>query len=311
MKRVIALLLPLLFAGCADRAPTAPLLEPDGQSVAANARSVNGSFVFTTIDVPGARSTWANGVNAGGDIVGEYVDQQTGRTRGYLLRNGAFTRIDYPGAVVTQARGIGPGGEIVGTYRLPGEPALNIHGFLRTRQGEFVPVNFPGHTSTIAQRILPDGTILGCRHDWDAMETMRGVAIGRRENSEIDAFASMHNGATPDGRLIVGLWTNMMTGRGEGYVIEDGVFTSFVVPGSNFTAAWDVNPAGEIVGVYRDAAAGRFHGFVRRGADYVPIDVPGAVETRATGINARGDIVGRYVRGTDRTTHGFVARRYR
>jgi hypothetical protein len=310
VKRAAAFLLPLLFASCVDQGPTAPSsLALDGPSLAANARSADAEYSFTTIDVPNARSTWANGINAGGAIVGEYVDA-AGSTRGYLLRHGAFTMIDYPGAVLTQARGIGPGGDIVGTYRPPGEPALNFHGFLLTQQGEFVPVDFPGHISTIPQRILPDGTMLGCRHDWDFMETMRGIAISRSGNSEIDEFASMHNGATPDRRLIVGLWTNMMTGRGEAYVIEDGDFKSFVVPGSNFTAAWDVNPTGDIVGVYRDAAAGRFHGFVRSENDYVSVDVPGAVETRATGVNARGDVVGRFVL-PDRTTHGFLARRNR
>ena len=64
----------------------------------------------------------------------------------------------------------------------------------------------------------------------------------------IDVFASMHNGATPDRRLIVGLYMNMMMTpmRQEGYVIDDGQFTPFVVPGSNFTTAWDVNPRGGI-----------------------------------------------------------------
>ncbi|HUG40426.1 MAG TPA: hypothetical protein VMM12_08070, partial [Longimicrobiales bacterium] len=101
----------------------------------------------------------------------------------------------------------------------------------------------------------------------------------------------------------VGLHTDMMTGRGEGYVIEDGVFSSFIVPGSTFTAAWDVNPAGEIVGIYRDATG--FHGFIYTAGEYVTIDVPGAVATRAFGINAGGDVVGNYVAGGK--TYGFLA----
>lgn len=264
------------------------------------------SFVYHEIVIQGAVSRTAQGVNAGGTIVGEYRDA-AGRTHGYVWDRGEVTTIDYPGASFTMARGIGPSGEVVGNYRLPGEPVLTSHGFLLRTDGTFVNVDYPGHITTIPQRILPDGTILGCRHDTDTMVTMRGVVMTRDSNDETDAFASMHNGATPDGQMIVGLFTNMMTGRGEGYVIEDGALTPFVVPGSNFTAAWDVNPRGEIVGVYRDAA-NRFHGFLRDGDDHLSLDVPGATATRAFGINAGGDVVGAYVDAAGATRAFFASR---
>jgi len=266
------------------------------------------AFGFTTIDVPGALSTSASGINARGDIVGGYTDRN-GRSHGYLLRDGEFTTIDFPGAAGTvvagtDARGIGPSGEIVGTYTVVGEPGVNVHGYLLTKQGEFVAVNYPGHTNTIAQRILPDGTILGCRHDDNTMVSMKGVVITRSGSEEIGLFASMANGATPDHRRIVGLYRNMAANRNEGFLIDDGDFTPLVVPGSTGTSAWDMNPAGEIVGVYTKAGV---HGFVLRDEVYVPVDFPGATATRAFGINARGDVVGSYV--ADGKTHGFLATR--
>jgi uncharacterized membrane protein len=94
--------------------------------------------------------------------------------------------------------------------------------------------------------------------------------------------------------------------RGEGYRIDDGVFTPLLIPSSTFTAAWDINPAGEIVGVYRSTDA-KFHGFVLRDEGYVTIDFPGATVTRAFGINARGDVVGNYVAAGQ--THGYLASR--
>src|SRR5438876_3542937 len=51
---------------------------------------------FTTIDVPGAFSTSALGINSKGDIVGEYTNL-TGN-HGFLLSSGAFTTIEVPGA---------------------------------------------------------------------------------------------------------------------------------------------------------------------------------------------------------------------
>lgn len=271
-------------------------------SVAATGSAGGRQLTFFTIEVPGAVSTSASGINAAGDIVGSYFDGT--RTRGFLLGNGIFTPIEVPGSAFSDARGIGPSGEIVGTYRLPGEPALNFHGYLLTQAGAFLPLDVPGHTSTIPQRILPDGTVLGCRHDWDFMETMRGVVIGPHGFDEIDTFASMHNGATPDRRLIAGLYTDMETGRGRGYVIADGTFLPFDVPGSTFTAAWDMNPAGAIVGTF-NLPGGIVRGFLRQDDQFTTLHVPGSTVTRAFGINARGDIVGNYLQGG--VTRGYIA----
>lgn len=296
MKRYLLAVWPLLLLAC-EPPPVGP--EPASPFLSLGSER---SYQFTTIAVPGARSTTAFGVNPRGDVVGAYVDAD-GASHGFLFRNGGFTTIDFPGAQGTQGRGIGPGGDIVGSYWLPGEPAVNIHGFLLTRDGDMVAVDYPGHTNTIPQRILPDGTILGCRHDDDFMGSMVGVVMSAAGHSETDAFASMHNGATPDLRRIAGLYTNVSAGRGEGYVIDDGVFQSFIVPGSSFTAAWDVNPAGEVAGIYRNAAG--FHGFVMTAGGFVTIDVPGATATRVFGINAGSDVVGSYVAGGK--TYGFVA----
>jgi len=259
---------------------------------------------YSTIDPPGARTSTAFGINARGDVVGTFVDQSFVQ-HGFLLSKGEFTVIDFPGARGTIARGISPDGEIVGTYSLPGDSSvLGSRGFLLTKKGEFGNVHYPGHTWEVAQRILPDGTILGCYHDQDQMATMKGVIIGRDGASEIDAFGSMNNGATPDLQLMVGFWFNMMDNQQQGYMIENGVFTSFMVPGSNATNAWDVNPDGAIVGVYSVGTTVR--GFVKTGETYTTIHYPGSTVTRAFGINARGDIVGNYVLGG--MTRAFLAR---
>ena len=258
---------------------------------------------YTTIAPQGARLSTAFGINARGDVVGTYIDQNFAQ-HGFLLSKGEFTVIDFPGAQGTIARGIGPSGEIVGNYWLPGDPPVASRGFMRTKKGEFVNVRFPGHSWEIAQRILPDGTIVGCRHNQDMMGSMRGVIIGKHGASEIDAFSSMNNGATPDLGLIVGFWFNMMDNKTQGYMIENGVFTSFMVPGSSSTAAWDVNPDGAIVGVYNVGTTVR--GFLKTGETYTTIHYPGSTATRAFGINAKGDIVGNYAAGG--VTRAFLAR---
>ncbi len=67
-------------------------------------------LVFTTLEVPGAVLTNAQGINARGDVVGFYIDT-AGLNHGFLWRRGEFASIDVPGARVTAARGIGPNGK--------------------------------------------------------------------------------------------------------------------------------------------------------------------------------------------------------
>ncbi len=290
----------LAAGACAD--PLAPL-EPLSMTQAAVRDQP--TFRYDSLIVPGATGSSAQGINAAGHIVGFYSTSD-GRVHGFLFENGTYTTIDYDATVNTNARGIGPNDEIVGSWAAPSEPAVAAHGFRRTPDGQLQAVHYPGHLYEIPQRILPDGTILGCRHDHDTMMSMNGIMISRRDTSEISTFASMSNGATPDRARIVGLYTDSAaSNRGEGFIIDHGVWSPLLLPGAASTAAWDVNPRGDVAGVFKDAAG--FHGFVLTSAGYTPIDFPGASATRVFGINARGDVVGAYVSGGH--THGFVATR--
>jgi len=265
-------------------------------------------IVFTSIDFPGAVLTVAQGINAGGQVVGWYNDAAH-ILHGFLMNGGSFTPVDYPGAIATDARGIGPGGEIVGVfYTAAGTNATGTMNGYRVRDGEFTVANYPGHLNTIAQRITPRGEIVGCFHDYNMTSTMFGMTLAANGANSITTPASMNNGITPDGRTIAGLYTDPpIGGKGHGYLIEDGVFTPFDVPGSIFTAAWDISPTGEGVGVYR-TPDNKLHGFLWDNEGFTTIDYPGASATRAFGINAGGDIVGDYVdSGSQR--HGFLASR--
>jgi hypothetical protein len=159
----------------------------------------------------------------------------------------------------------------------------------------------------IPQRITSSGLILGCYHDMDFMDSMHGFVLNRDGFTGFSVPASMHNGATPDGSLLVGLYTDMATGKGRGYLVDRGVFTPFDAPGSTLTRPWDINPQGDVVGDYRDLS-GAFHGFLRsEGGVFTTLDVSGSNNTQARGINARREIVGWYADASG-TRHGFLAR---
>jgi hypothetical protein len=299
----------LLLAACVDTPERA--VAPDE---ALHARG-HGAFAYTAIIPEGATATTAFGIGPGGEIVGRYA--VGGVTRGFLLRGGELTPIEYPGASLTEARGIGPGGEIVGTYKLPGDPPVRWRSFIRSADGEYRDVSVPGHESIMLQRILPDGTLLGCVHGDDFTASMKGLMIGRLGIRINDIFASMHNGATPNGRRIVGLYRNRAAAdRPEAYIIDNGVFTAVLPPGAIFAEGYDMNPAGDAVGFFgfeEQIAVGetavRRRGFVltRDGFNTVHFPAADVTDTRVFGINPGGDVVGHYI--VAGVVRGFVAKR--
>lgn len=303
------------------------------------AKAVAQPFNFVPIDVPCAacpggiaRRTALGGINPAGDIVGVYTDA-VGKQHGFLLSGGQYTTLDAPNAVSTTARGISPDGDIVGQYTAPvstapwGDPtycpaagsAACIKGFLFSH-GKFSTVLFPGHPGAIPGRITPDGSMYGCLHDFDTMGSMFSAAWTHFGNTSLAANGgelsdptmsfpnSMHGGATPSGNVMVGFYTDMMTGHQHGYILRNGMLQTYDVPNSTLTAIWDINPKEEFVGTYVDAT-GKRHGFVQfpDGSSPITIDYPNnAVLTIAMGINPEGAIVGQYT-DTHGVTHGFLA----
>lgn len=288
------------------------------------------TYILTPFDVPDAAVTQAYGINARGDIVGTFqYAAPYNKNHGFLLRRGIFTVIDFPGSSTDYsiATGIGPGGDIVGYYGLVGGAPTSGYGFLLNKHGEWTtvpnPVD-PAPTMTPGPfRILPNGTMVGCFHyatPLGAYASMHGFTLMRDGTfSRFDYPASgsmaMHYGATPDGRMIVGVY--VVSGTNHGYVLNDGDVITFDVPGSARTTPQDINADGIVVGTYRNPGepATRLHGFLlnthlsMNQADWeytFPFDIPDASITRLRGINAAGQIVGDYV-GADGRTRGFVA----
>lgn len=275
-------------------------------AILAAAGPADPSSLWASIDFPGAKLTEAEGINPGGQIVGLYADS-SGHQHGFLLSGGNFSSIDYPGSAMTIAFGINPGGAIVGDWDDgKGNGPASIHGFLLSA-GKFSEVQFPGYLGTIAKGISPDGDIWGCNHNTDFMGSMHGFVRTRAGYAAIDVPASMSNGATPDGKMVVGLYTDMGTGLTHAYVIDGGNFEPFDAPNSTLTQAWDVNPLREIVGNYLDTG-GKLHGFLRNDSGFTTLDYPDAVATQARGINPQSSIVGFY-RDAAGKTHGFLLTR--
>lgn len=123
-----------------------------------NRAFMNIGGVPSVINIAGATSSEAVGINNSNQIVGVYVDG-TG-THGFLRdADGTLTLpLDFPGASATNAFGVNDRGWIVGRY-LDGEG--RAHGFFLLLPNTFVGSDYPGATNTSLNGINQAGFISG------------------------------------------------------------------------------------------------------------------------------------------------------
>ena len=82
--------------------------------------------VYTAINVPGAVSATATGINNNGDIAGFATDASK-VTSSWLLHAGHLTTYQFPGGNTTEALGVNDKDQIVGSYL---DGSGNMHGFV-------------------------------------------------------------------------------------------------------------------------------------------------------------------------------------
>src|SRR5712691_5483660 len=126
---------------------------------AASSLSADGP-AFTAIDFPGATTTQAWGINASGDIIGNYVSADKSN-HGFLKSRGQYTSIDFPGAAYTEANGISSHGDVIGDYAATLTGSGPHHGYVLSRDGAFTSIDYPGATTTVARGMNSHGDIIG------------------------------------------------------------------------------------------------------------------------------------------------------
>jgi hypothetical protein len=116
-----------------------------------------GGSTLTTIDIPGAFATTANGINNAGQIVGVYDEGSADVAHGFVKVGLAFSTLDVPGSTGTLLSGINDAGQIAGTYN--GQHG-NLNGFVFDGTS-FTTIDYPGAGATDAGGINNAGQIVG------------------------------------------------------------------------------------------------------------------------------------------------------
>jgi hypothetical protein len=265
-------------------------------------RAQTSSYTFSPIQI--GVQTFANGINAQGQIVGSYhqllFPSFDRRTHGFLLdENGNVTTIDFPGDFFTTAEGINVHGQIVGING-------SLQGYLLD-DGVFTAFSVPGSSSTFPYGINNRGQIVG---EYSDGSTKHGFLLDRGTFTTIDvpgAVSTAAYGINERGQ-IVGHYEDPVSG-GHGFMLDGRTFTVFDAPGAVIPQPLGINNRGQIVGV----GSGIFpDGVVFYRGTATPIEVPSGpnefnTTTHPVGINVRGVIVGTYRDVIAQATWGFVA----
>lgn len=262
-----------------------------GVSIAASAQCQ-----YTTLNIPGALTSTALGVNDQGAIVGAFTTSTTD-DRGFLLFQGKFTHFNFPGAESTEAEDINNNGQIVGDY-------LNVktgqHGFL-VHNGVFSSFSDPSAPSqTQALGINDFGTIVG-------MAGVNGFRLSGGKFTTIrfpGSTRTVAHGINNSG-IIVGTYGDAKN-FSHGFMLKNGVYTTIDFPGATDTAVNRIDNEGDIVGSY-DINGGDVHGFSLDKGRFLTQDDPNAGPASFVfDVNKFDRLVGGYV-DVGGHNHSFTA----
>lgn len=170
-----------------------------------------------------------------------------------------------------------------------------------------VPTSFdvPGSSRTLALDINEKGEIVGRYVSAGQNHAFFRDVNGNVTTVDYPGASFSVASAINDSGAIAG-WYSLPTSPAirHGFVLRDGVFTSFDPPGSTFTNPLGIDNRGDITGRYCTLAVclppgmGSYHGFVFRDGVFTTIDVPGSNETNAFKPSENGAIVGGFGDGS-------------
>ena len=115
-------------------------------------------FSYAPINVPGAVSTEARGINNKGEIVGFYKTAACGDydykvpncpTKGFKYVNGSYIKLMVPGSITTAIMGVNDAGDLVGFYSKQVSGCSNpvFHGFIWYHQNLVKTIDHPSSDS--------------------------------------------------------------------------------------------------------------------------------------------------------------------
>jgi len=249
------------------------------------------TFKFSNVKVPGAKQTFANGINNAGVIVGTYQDSANAY-HGFILDGKKLTTVNVPNGTSTTVDGVTPDGaiQIVGAYV---NSAGRSMGFL-CKNGRFTDIPGPkGSTGSSAVGINDLGEIVGSYVGSNGVTF--GYLLANHHYTTLNIFMAqitVASGINDKGKLVFSS-VDGLSGTMTAYVydIKTKNYTEVNVPGASGSAATDIDNAGDVTYQWLDSNSVSHCALFRQGK-YYKFDDPSSAYDWAKGINDRNVIVG-------------------
>ncbi|HSI56770.1 MAG TPA: hypothetical protein VLA16_04385 [Ideonella sp.] len=209
----------------------------------------------------------------------------------------SYSLFTLPGAELTIARDFTPGGQTVG-YTMNAN--IRFQGFIRSADGSSRTIAVEGARDTLVYA-ASKGRVMGQVQFNYSDSGTRGFVM--------DADGRVSTFLAPDGirpavyglnsaGTAVGSYQPDSGAELSGFVLKDGVFTPYLVPGSDDTELTAITDSGILVGNYRMPMTSQqgmpFIGFLDRKGKRTQVRFPGAFDTLVTDVNKAGVVVGYY-----------------
>jgi uncharacterized membrane protein len=202
-------------------------------------------------------------INDHGHIVGEYF---TPNGVGFLLKNGVITILQVPGAGRTVPHGLNNHDVIVGSYRV-GSQLQPTLGFVY-KEGVFTSVVVPGATFVSMMDINDSGAAVGqATFQSGGVDTIVAfiyqdgtmTPLPNHPDADRTHYSSINKRGDLVGQIVKFSPVQVQTG----FILRDGVFETFSIPGASVFSPSGITDKGDVTGRYL-TDDGQGTGFIRR-----------------------------------------------
>ena len=194
-----------------------------------------------------------------------------------------------PNAYSTMGADLSSTGELVGWYT---NYANGVWGFSET-DGSYRTISLPtsGSPDTTINAINVEGILVGVGPSAGFLMDLSGNITTVQVPASLKASSiSMPVGINSSGTVV----GNFLAAQGaqEGFILQNGIYKAYQVPGSYSTTLHDINDNGVIVGSYQTTSGGGATGFLLANGTLTHIQYPGATGTVVSSVNMAGHVVG-------------------
>jgi uncharacterized membrane protein len=264
------------------------------------------TYVFNTINYPGAVLTDVRGINNSGQIVG-YASLDGVNSFSFSYQGGVFTVLPAPPVFEASAHGVNDAGVIVGSLADPAGTETGTAFIFNA--GTYALFSRPAWPATFARAISNTNLVIGYSFD-DATSNSVGFIYDPFASSFTDisipgSFLTIAQSMNTAGQVV---GSAVLPGGARGWLRESsGALTLFQI-GSLPTRARGINDMGVITGfITVGASPGTNQGFVGTSAGFETLMVPGSDHTFGESINNAGQVAGLFETSGGTVTHGFIA----